>query len=147
MSVEIDEYDSDRPWVEWRDGTDVFLLVIEKNGAASYRWRHGTEFRSMQPETVAELAGMLSRATKKPDMEIVPAESECVEPVAIGQLRQLRRVTHHHDLISWEVCERLLHGGFVETSMGDYSCLTKAGVELCWALGLLDEKENADAEC
>lgn len=73
-------------------------------------------------------------------------EAERREPVAIRQLRQLRRVTHHHDLISWEVCERLLHGGFVETSMGDYSCLTKAGVELCWALGLLDEKENTDAE-
>ena len=69
-----------------------------------------------------------------------------VGPVAIRQLRQLRRVTHHDDLISWEVCERLLHGGFVETSMGDYSCLTKAGVELCWALGLLDEKENQDGE-
>jgi len=101
----------------------------------------------MRPETVAELAGMLRRARKKPDMEIVPAELECVEPMAIRQLRQLLRVTHNEDLICEDTWKRLLHEEFVTTCMGNYSCLSKAGVELCWALGLLDgEQENKDGE-
>jgi len=69
-----------------------------------------------------------------------------VEPVAIRQLRQLMRVTHNEDLICEDTWKRLLHEEFVTTCMGNYSCLSKAGVELCWALGLLDEQENKDGE-
>jgi len=67
-----------------------------------------------------------------------------VEPVAIRQLRQLRVVTHHDDVISREVCERLLFCDLLEECAGDYCCLNKRGVELCWALGLLDGEEGED---
>ena len=72
-------------------------------------------------------------------------EAERREPVAIRQLRQLLRVTHNEDLICEDTWKRLLHEEFVTTCMGNYSCLSKAGVELCWALGLLDGEEGEDA--
>ena len=73
-------------------------------------------------------------------------EAERREPVAIRQLRQLLRVTHHDDLISQEMCERLLHCDLIERCMGDHCCLNKRGVELCWALGLLDGEAGVRCE-
>jgi len=74
------------------------------------------------------------------------AKPEAVEPVAIRQLRQLLTVTDYDDLISQEMCERLLHCDLIERCMGDHCCLNKRGVELCWALGLLDGEEGVRCE-
>ena len=67
-----------------------------------------------------------------------------VEPVAIRQLRQLTTLTYYANLIDAGACSRLAEGGFAQR-VADHFNLTEAGVELCWALGLLDGEEGEDA--
>jgi len=143
MSVSIEKYASGVMHVLCSDGTNTFLLYIAPDGDVTYRWNFEDKVLPMQPHTAAQLGRLLCDAAAKPDS--VQPESEVVEPVAIQQLRQLMTVTHHTKVIDVDICERLVSARLMTCGVGGYDSLTEAGIEVCWALGLLDGEEGEDA--
>jgi len=144
MSVQFVERRDDVSSAVFSHGLASTVFLFERDGRVFYTLPDSDEIEEMSAEDVARLARLLGDAAGQPERECVgPVEQECVEPVAIGQLRQLLRVTYYADLMDAGACARLAEAGFALRAR-DHYCLTKAGLELCGVLGLLDGKENED---
>jgi len=141
MSVLFDERTDGVMGVSFGTGLASTMFEIAVTGEVGCALPHQSATEPMEAEDVARFGRLLLDAAAKQGVKF-----ESVEPVAIRQLRQLLTVTHFEDLICEDTWKRLLHEELVTTCMGNYSCLTKAGVELCWALGLLDEQESEDGK-
>ena len=141
MSVLFNERSDGMVEVVFSNGLSLMRLEIDRTGIVAYAMEHQQTTQMIEKEDVARFGRLLLNAAEKQGVK-----SESIEPVAIRQLRQLRRATWDGDLLSEDVCKRLLHSGFAMTCIGNHYCLTKAGVELCWALGLLDEQESEDGK-
>ena len=141
MSVLFNERSDGMVEVVFSNGLSLMRLEIDRTGIVAYAMEHQQTTQMIEKEDVARFGRLLLNAAEKQGVK-----SEGSEPAAIQQLRQLMRVTHNEDLICEDTWKRLLHEEFVTTCMGNYSCLSKAGVEVCWALGLLDGEEGVRCE-
>ena len=139
MSVLFNERSDGMVEVVFSNGLSLMRLEIDRTGIVAYAMEHQQTTQMIEKEDVARFGRLLLNAAEKQGVK-----SEGSEPAAIQQLRQLMRLTYYANLIDAEACSRLAECGFAQR-VDDHFTLTGAGVELCWALGLLDGKEGEDA--